>query len=557
MAIYHFSAQIISRSNGSSSVGSSAYRSGEKIENERTGEVHDYTRKTGVEYTEILTPVNAPDWANDRAKLWNEVEKIEKSKNSQLAREINIALPKELSLDKQIELTRDFVKDTFVDKGMVADIAIHDSQKGNPHAHIMLTMRPFDECGNWGAKSKKEYILDKKGEKIKLKSGEYKSRKIDTVDWNKKENLEKWREQWANYANKSLERSGFEERIDHRTLEAQGIERVAQIHVGTHANAMEKRGVPSERGQLNKEIKELNSKLKYLDKESDNAISEFKEIKTKEQDKYSYLTSEEKQIVIKAENFIKAPLTNTNIDQVINKLNDIRKQVIEETYEIKFEPHSLKNEIELMNRWSNELKESQKELQDLPKGLFGGYKDKDRASTLKSNIERLNNALELRDYKGYETILEKEKRLKFVEDRLDKLNQNEINIGKGLGLLNKANKLLDLKERREFYDKYKDQFPQAKHFSVEDVRNFNKVNEYCGRNVEIKEINKIYLDKKVEFIKEPTIGARDILSVLEKAIKAIGRSKSYDEHQQKVAARQEEKSKVKSKRKSRGWDMDR
>lgn len=557
MAIYHFSAQIISRSNGSSSVGSSAYRSGEKIENERTGEVHDYTRKTGVEYTEILTPKNAPDWANDRAKLWNEVEKIEKSKNSQLAREINIALPKELSLDKQIELTRDFVKDTFVDKGMVADISIHDSKKGNPHAHIMLTMRPFDECGNWGAKAKKEYILDKKGEKIKLKSGEYKSRKIDAVDWNKKENLEKWREQWGNYANKSLEINGFEERIDHRTLEAQGIERVAQIHVGTHANAMEKRGVQSERGQLNKEIKELNSKLKDIDKESDNAISEFKEIKTKEQEKYSYLTHEEKQIVIKAENFIKVPLNNTNIELAINKLNDIRKQVAEETYKIKFESYSLKDEIELMKRWSNELKESQKELQDLPKGLFGGYKDKDRASTLKSNIERLNNALELRDYKGDETILEKEKRLKFVQDRLDKLNQNEINIGKGLGILNKANKVLELKERREFHDKYKDQFPQAKYLSVEDVRNINKVNEHCGRNVEIKEINKIYLDNKTEFIKEPTIGAKDILSVLEKAIKSIEKAKDYEEYEQRVAARKEERSKSKSKSKSRGWDMDR
>ena len=144
MAIYHFSAQIISRSNGSSSVGSSAYRSGEKIEDERTGITHDYTRKKGIEHTEIIAPSNAPEWANNRAKLWNEVEKIEKSKNSQLAREINIALPKELSLEKQIELTREFVKDTFVDKGMVADISIHDNKNGNPHAHIMLTMRPFE-----------------------------------------------------------------------------------------------------------------------------------------------------------------------------------------------------------------------------------------------------------------------------------------------------------------------------------------------------------------------------------------------------------------------------
>ena len=199
--------------------------------------------------------------------MWNEVEKIEKSKNSQLSREINIALPKELSLEKQIELTREFVKDTFVDKGMVADISIHDNKKGNPHVHIMLTMRPF-ENGTWGAKSKKEYILNKKGEKIKLKSGEYKSRKIDTVDWNKKEKLEVWREQWANYANRSLERNGIKERIDHRTLEEQGIERIPQIHVGTHANAMEKRGLQSERGQLNKGIKELNKALENIDKEN-------------------------------------------------------------------------------------------------------------------------------------------------------------------------------------------------------------------------------------------------------------------------------------------------
>ena len=165
MEIYHFSAQIISRSNGSSSVGSAAYRSGEKIEDERTGIIYDYTRKKGIEHTEIMTPIDAPEWANNRAKLWNEVEKREKSKNSQWSREINIALPKELSLEKQIELTREFVKDTFVDKGMVADIFIHDNKKGNPHAHIMLTMRPF-ENGTWGAKSNKEYILNKKGAKF-------------------------------------------------------------------------------------------------------------------------------------------------------------------------------------------------------------------------------------------------------------------------------------------------------------------------------------------------------------------------------------------------------
>lgn len=258
MAIYHFSVQIITRSNGSSSVASAAYRAGDKLKDERTGKIHDYYRKKGIEYSEILIPEHAPQWAKDRERLWNEVEKIEKNKNSQVVREINVALPKELSLTEQIKLIKDFTKKVFVDDGMVADISIHDNKKGNPHAHIMLTVRPFDEYGNWTVKSKKEYILDENGEKIKLQSGAYKSRKIDIVDWNRKDKLERWREMWAICTNKILNEYGFRERIDHRSLKEQGIKRLPQIHVGYHANAMEKRGFESIRGTLNKEIIEKN-----------------------------------------------------------------------------------------------------------------------------------------------------------------------------------------------------------------------------------------------------------------------------------------------------------
>lgn len=261
MAIYHFSVQIISRSNGSSSVASAAYRSGEKLKDKKTGKLHDYSRKKGIEYSEILSPANAPKWTKNRERLWNEVELIEKNKNSQVVREINIALPKELSLIEQIKLIQDYVKDVFVNNGMVADIAIHDNKKGNPHAHIMLTLRSFDKDGNWLAKSKKEYILDENGNKIKLENGSYKSRKIDIVDWNKKENLERWRKMWALYANKSLEKNGFDQRIDYRSLKEQGFKRVAQIHIGYHANFMEKKGIKSRRGTLNNEIKEKNKNL--------------------------------------------------------------------------------------------------------------------------------------------------------------------------------------------------------------------------------------------------------------------------------------------------------
>lgn len=258
MAIYHLSAQIIGRSGGKSAVASAAYRAGEKLHDEHIGQTFDYTKKRGVDYSEILAPSNAPEWVSNRSRLWNEVENIEKSKNSQLARELNIALPIELSKDQQIELIRNFAKEQFVAKGMVADLAMHNLDGENPHAHVMLTVRPFNEDKTWGAKSKKEYMLDRNGEKIKLNSGEYKSRKIESTDWNKKETLEDWRKEWAEQTNQALEKAGVLERVDHRSLKDQGSQQIPQIHVGVHANAMEKRGIQTERGDINQGIKELN-----------------------------------------------------------------------------------------------------------------------------------------------------------------------------------------------------------------------------------------------------------------------------------------------------------
>ena len=161
MAIYHLCIKIISRGKGKSAVAASAYRSGEKIQNEYDGIVHDFTRKGGIAHTEIILPQNAPQEFSDRGILWNSVEKIEKSKNSQLAREIEVALPKELNREKQIELIREYVEENFVKVGMCADIALHDKNDGNPHCHILLTMRPLNEDKTWGAKSKKNISLMK------------------------------------------------------------------------------------------------------------------------------------------------------------------------------------------------------------------------------------------------------------------------------------------------------------------------------------------------------------------------------------------------------------
>ena len=264
MAIYHLSIKIISRGKDKSAVAASAYRSGEKIKNEYDGIVHDFTRKSGIAHTEILLPQNAPKEFLDRGTLWNSVEKIEKSKNSQLAREIEIALPKELDREKKIELVREYVKENFVNAGMCADIALHDKNDGNPHAHILLTMRPLNEDTTWGAKSKKEYILDENGEKVKLKNGNYKTRKINTVDWNEQNKAEEWRKTWADITNKYLEENNIQEKVDHRSYQRQGIEEIPTIHLGVSASQMEKKGIATDRGNINREIRYQNKILREI-----------------------------------------------------------------------------------------------------------------------------------------------------------------------------------------------------------------------------------------------------------------------------------------------------
>ena len=264
MAIYHLSIKIISRGKGKSAVAAASYRSGEKIKNEYDGIVHDFTRKGGIAHTEILLPQNAPQEFSDRGTLWNSVEKIEKSKNSQLAREIEIALPKELDREKQIELVREYVKENFVKVGMCADIALHDKNDGNPHAHILLTMRPLNEDKTWGAKSKKEYILDENGEKVKLKNGNYKTRKINTVDWNEQDKAEEWRKTWADITNKYLEENSIQEKVDHRSYQRQGIEEIPTIHLGVSASQMEKKGIATDRGNINREIRKQNRLLQEI-----------------------------------------------------------------------------------------------------------------------------------------------------------------------------------------------------------------------------------------------------------------------------------------------------
>ena len=264
IAIYHCSIKIVSRGKGKSAVAAAAYRSGEKLTNEWDGLTHDYTKKGGVVHSEILLPAHAPPAFSDRSTLWNSVELSEKSNNAQLAREVEIALPVELSREEQTRLVREYCSSQFVSKGMIADFNLHDTGSGNPHAHILLTMRPLDEKGAWLPKSKKEYVLDENGERIRLPSGRYKTRKVDLVDWNNRENAEVWRRAWADLANEFLERNDCPERIDHRSYERQGIEQIPTVHVGVSATQMEKKGIVTERGELNRNIKAANRILREI-----------------------------------------------------------------------------------------------------------------------------------------------------------------------------------------------------------------------------------------------------------------------------------------------------
>ena len=211
------------------------------------------------------------------------MELSEKSNNAQLAREVEIALPVELSREEQTRLVREYCSSQFVSKGMIADFNLHDTGSGNPHAHILLTMRPLDEKGAWLPKSKKEYVLDENGEKIRLPSGRYKTRKVDLVDWNNRENAEVWRRAWADLANDFLAQNNRPERIDHRSHAERGMDELPTVHMGVAASQMEKKGIVTERGELNRSIKAANRilrEIRRLVRGLKDWIAELKERKT-------------------------------------------------------------------------------------------------------------------------------------------------------------------------------------------------------------------------------------------------------------------------------------
>ena len=311
MAIYHLEAKIVSRGAGRSAVAAAAYLSCSRMLNEYDGVQHDYTRKQGLGWRQVFLPATAPAEWQDRETLWNAVEETETAKDSRLAREFVAALPIELSREEQIQLLQDFIKEQFVADGMCADAAIHDPYPPghNPHAHILLTVRPLDEKGKWQYKTEKEYLCVKDGEERGFTAAEFKQAQGDGWEkqyqykvgkkkvymtpsaaqaqgyervskypkstkygrqnpiserWNSEEQLVFWRKAWADVTNLHLERAGQEERIDHRSHAERGLEEQPTIHEGVIARALEKKGIVSDRCELNRQIKADNALLREL-----------------------------------------------------------------------------------------------------------------------------------------------------------------------------------------------------------------------------------------------------------------------------------------------------
>ena len=262
----HNEITIVQRSQRQSAVAAAAYQSGEKLFCEYDQEEKHYPEKRGIVHNEILLPANAPPEYADRNTLWNAAEAVEKQWNSQLARRWVLTIPREIPSDQYAVLVQEFCQQQFVSKGMIVDFAIHDPHPPghNPHAHVLLTMRAMDEHGKWLPKSRKVYDLDESGERIKLPSGRWKSHKEDTVDWNDQKYCEIWRHEWEVIQNRYLEANDRPERVDLRSYARQGLDIVPTVHEGAAVWQMEKRGIQTNIGNLNREIRAANRLMKSI-----------------------------------------------------------------------------------------------------------------------------------------------------------------------------------------------------------------------------------------------------------------------------------------------------
>lgn len=468
MAIYHFSAQMISRGKGQSAIASAAYRSGQRLVDEQTNESKFYKREVKPE-TYILAPENSPVWVKNREILWNEIERSEKRKNSQLAREINIALPKELSNQQQTELITGYIQDQFVDKGMVADIAIHRDDSNNPHAHIMLTTREISEEG-FTTKNR---------------------------DWNKKELLEQWREQWSEYANKALEQSNIKERITHKSHAERGLEILPTVHMGHVASDMEKKGMKTERGNINREVQKHNAIVYDLQRYRQEKQQIEAELKQQEQKKSVELTTEEQKNVEAAKQIIGGIPTVATIANYRKSLEVQTEQQRKALESLKTKNHI----VSIAEQAEKQLSHYEKTLEELKGKLdkigFFQRKEKEnlRASinTLQDKIisqhDHLNTCLKEAGLSAREEIqLAKKQLSKQIDTSTRTLNGSILKSVDQKQILNQTEEIL----KRQLIRKVAIQYPELKtagqYLDYKTASKLNRLNEKQGKTISLDNI---------------------------------------------------------------------
>ncbi|ANK68446.1 MobQ family relaxase [Loigolactobacillus backii] len=428
MAIFHMSFSNISAGKGRSAIAGASYRSGEKLFDQKEGRSYFYARSVMPE-SFILTPKNAPEWASDREKLWNEVERKDRRANSRYAKEFNVALPVELSEDEQKELLTKYVEEDFVDEGMVADVAIHRDHPDNPHAHVMLTNRPFNPDGTWGLKSKRENILDENGNKTYTGNSRFpRSRKVWLVDWDKKEKINQWRHNWAASVNQALEQKNIPDRISEKSFVEQGIADTPMQHEGINSKRHERKAFNQQvknyrkakasyknnqekvinRGHLDSLSKHLSFNEKRVVKELSHELKTYISLENLD-DKRRMLFNWKNSTLIKhavGEDVTKQLLTINQQESSLKKADELLNKVVDRTTK------KLYPELNFEQTTQAERRELIKET-DSEQTVFKGSELNERLMNIRDDLlTQQLLAFTKRPYVGWKLLMQQEKEVK-------------------------------------------------------------------------------------------------------------------------------------------------
>lgn len=454
MSFYHFKARYVSRSK-QSAVAKAAYVSNDALYSERDEELKKYRTRPVKPESFILAPSHAPNWVHNREKLWNEVEKVEKQYNSQLLREIEVALPSEMSNEEQRELVERFVKENFVDDGMVADVNIHRDKEHNPHAHILLTIRPFDREGNWFKnKTKKVYLTDVNGNPILNEKGKQKTKNIDLTGWNDKQKLIEWRKNFAEKINEYYKKNDIKKRVSHLSYEKQGLDKspkhrltrnefFLEKRVKEEAKLQQKDYVPvTHYAQMNLKIDEYNREIEKLNKE----IKELEERKIEFENtsvKYTDFTSIRENYVLN--------------DEELKQINFIKKR--QKTNYVDYEVSS--DSIERMHFWKRSIETK----------ILKLNREEEALKTVKSLYEKNDDRIYKYGFSNEDFVLKYNEKMSLLNDKFGSLSAEFEKYKESFELVKKGQEV----QKKILHEEFKYLYPQydiaIDSFEINEIKN--------------------------------------------------------------------------------------